>query len=188
MKTFVIFKIFLIAIISVIFYGEALAQETQDVKAHEAPLSNANQSLDIRQNVLLQLGLTREQVQQIRRLNQERKPLMEAAQRRFREANLALDIAIYSDQTSDADVEARLSEVQIAQAEVVKLRFASEYAVRKILTSEQLIRFRDLRQKFEKIRRDMEIRRTVDRTPNNDQPTNFRPARRYLKQQLQKPI
>jgi protein CpxP len=124
---------------------------------------------DGRPNLLAELGLTHEQVQQIRRLNQERRPLMMRAQHRLREANRALDMAIYADTVSDADFQTSLSEFRAAQSEVARLRFESELAVRKILTPEQLVRFRDLRRKFAEAResdmRKRRMRRGGDGTP-----------------------
>ena len=186
------FNTLLFAVVSFAFVTVAIAQEpTPETKPQDNQRPNAGQPKDIRQNVLMQLGLSREQVQQIRRLNQERKPLMDEAQRRVREANMALDMAIYSDQTSDADVEARIKDVQLAQAEVAKLRFANEYAVRKVLTPEQLVRFRELRRRFEQIRREMETRRPMNETRNGNgrQPTpgNDQPVRRFIKQNQPKP-
>ncbi|MFN2501340.1 MAG: Spy/CpxP family protein refolding chaperone [Pyrinomonadaceae bacterium] len=103
---------------------------------------------DTRANVLRQLGLSPLQMQQIRRLNVDRKPRMDAAQARFREANRALDAVIYGEQVSDVDFQARLRDVQLAHAEVVKIRFTNELAIRNILTTEQLVKFRGLRQRF----------------------------------------
>jgi Spy/CpxP family protein refolding chaperone len=64
-----------------------------------------------------------------------------------------LDMAIYGDVVNDADVKARLREFQVAEAELSRLRFESELAVRKILTPEQLIKFRELRRQFAEERR-----------------------------------
>ena len=137
-------------------------------------------------NLLAQLGLARPQIQQIRRLNMERKPLMEAAQLRFRDANRLLDEAIYADQVDDSVVQERLKEVQLAQADVAKVRYMSEVAIRRILTPEQLIRFRELRQRFEQVRQTIE----TSRPKNNQRPgdanqpiqTNDQPVRRFIKQ------
>ena len=103
---------------------------------------------DDRPNLLKELGLTPEQVQQIRRMNQARRPLMENAVRRLREANRSLDMAIYADTLNEEDVAARMKEFQLAQAEVAKLRFRGELELRKVLTSEQLGKFRQLRERF----------------------------------------
>src|SRR5687767_112685 len=61
-----------------------------------------------RPNLLAELGLSQEQVQQIRRINQERRSVMMTAQRRMREANRDLDIAIYGESVSDREFEQRL--------------------------------------------------------------------------------
>jgi Spy/CpxP family protein refolding chaperone len=98
-----------------------------------------------RPNLLEALGLSHEQVRQIRSMNRERKPLMEAAQHRLRETNLALDMAVYRDDLDEADVKAKLKDFQDAQAEVARIRFQSELSLRKILTLEQLVKFRGLR-------------------------------------------
>ncbi len=108
---------------------------------------------DARPNLMRELGLSPEQMQQIRRLNAERKPLMNQAQQRLRMATRELDLAIYSDSVNDEEVQARLKELQAAQAEVARLRFTNELAVRKILTPEQLVRFRELRRSFAEQRR-----------------------------------
>lgn len=130
-----------------------------------------------RGQLLRELGLSREQFQQIRRMNQERKPVMDAAHRRLNEANRALDQAIYADALNEQDIETRMKEAQAAQSDMVRLRFMNELQVRKILTPEQLIKFRELREKFEQMRENFKDRRD-DRRPNlppvNNQ--NLRPA------------
>lgn len=157
-----------------VFSAVGLAQDVKppDGQPPEAQRPGANQPMDVRGNVLRQLDLSREQIQQIRRVNMERKPVMDEAQKRFREANRALDEAIYADQVNDSDVQTRLKEVQTAQAEVAKIRFTSELAIRRILTPEQLVRFRDLRARFEQVRKNFEERRpgNGDRPPNRQMP------------------
>src|SRR5687768_9322772 len=71
------------------------------------------QMADDRPNLLKELGLTPDQLQQIRRMNQARRPLMEEAGRRVREANRSLDMAIYGDTLNEEDVAARLREFQL---------------------------------------------------------------------------
>jgi Spy/CpxP family protein refolding chaperone len=94
------------------------------------------------------LGLTPDQFRQIRKMNQARKPEMDRAAMRLRMANRALDESIYADTVDEAAFQGRLKELQAAQADVARLRFTSELGVRKILTPEQLARFRELRQQF----------------------------------------
>ena len=122
MKTVNYFRTLLILATAFIFVTAAAAQDNrpQENKPSEGQ-QQPGQQRDNRAGLLRQLGLSQEQIQQIRRFNAERKPLMEEAQKRFREANRALDAAIYADQVNDTDVQARLKEVQIAQAEVAKI-------------------------------------------------------------------
>lgn len=101
-----------------------------------------------RPNLFAELGLTREQMQQIRRINQLRRPRMMEAQNRLRVANRELDATIYRDAFNEEEFQSKLKALQAAQAEVARLRFESELSIRRILTPEQLIRFRELRQKF----------------------------------------
>lgn len=89
-------------------------------------------------DVLQQLGLTQDQIRQIRKTNMERRPLLIEAQAKVREANRSLDDAIYSDTVDEQLVKDRLRQAQLAQSEVIKLRFMNEFAIRQILTPEQL--------------------------------------------------
>jgi Spy/CpxP family protein refolding chaperone len=123
------------------------------------PPVNQVKPAEERPNLFKELGLTPDQVAQIKGINIERKPLIEEANRRLREANHALDMAIYADSPSDTDVQARLEEFRQAQAEVVRIRFMSEYAVRKVLTPDQLVKFRELRRKFAEARRAQQAER-----------------------------
>lgn len=134
------------------------------------PPEAANQFAPQRPNLLEHLGLSQDQIRQIRLMNRERKPLMEAAQQRLREANRALDMAIYGDEVDDGAVQARLKEFQAAQAEVAGLRFRSELALRKILTPDQVVRFRNLRARLARARQDQQQR--------GQQPPEDRPLRR----------
>ncbi len=127
------------------------------------------------------LGLTREQIQQIRRINQERKPIMQEAQLRWREASRNLDFAIYSDNTTDEEVQARMKEAQIAQTELIKARTQTEYQIRKILTPEQLVKFRQLREQL--IQRMKELKNRNNQNNPNNQPQ--RPINRLQQRKIQ---
>lgn len=135
------------------------------------------------------LGLSQEQMQQIRRINQEKQPAMRQAQERLGNANRALDIAIYSDNLDESAIQARIKEVQAAHDEVIKLRTDIELAVRKVLTPEQLIKFRELReqmkQKMEERRMD---RRDITPGERNDMPNRPPLDNRLDNRQNQRPI
>ncbi len=162
-------KIILVSVVLLITVNFVSAQEPQ-ARGGEMPEGQrpeARQPQDIRIKMLRQLGLSREQIGQIRKLNQERMPLMQQAQKRFHDANQALDAAIYADQADDAAIDARLKEVNLAQAEITRIRIMNELGVRRILTPEQLARFRELRQRFEQARRNFENRAWRDGSQRN---------------------
>lgn len=101
-----------------------------------------------RPNLMTELNLSTEQRQMIRQINVEKRLLVRNAQERLRQANRSLDQAIYADNLVEAEVQTRIKEVHAAQAELLKIRSTNELAVRKILNSEQLAKFRSLREQF----------------------------------------
>lgn len=194
-------KLSTLSSLTVIALALAAGVFTQDTQPQDVQRPNANQPQDVRGNALRQLGLSREQFQQIRRLNADRKPAMDDAQKRLRLANRALDEAIYADQVNETEMQARLKELQLAQAEVAKIRFTHEFAVRRILTSDQLSRFRELRQRFEQARQALDRRqgnadRPLDRPAQNNNPNRpaannnaapFQPKPQPVRQDRRKP-
>jgi len=140
---FVLLTVFVLAGLTSVF-----AQDNPPPDNTRPPAGQGQERQMKRPNLLRILGLTPEQLQQVRKMNQERKPLMDAAMVRVRNANRALDEAIYADSFDEATFQASLKELQLAQAEAAKLRFLNELGVRKILTPDQLARFRELRRKF----------------------------------------
>ncbi len=129
----------LTAFLTLLFISAVKAQDaTPDA---DAPQTN-------RPSLLEELNLSPDQIRQIRQINRENQPQMREAQRRLREARNDLDQAIYGDNANETEVQTRLKTLHQAQAEVVRLRSASEFAVRKVLTPEQLVKFREVRQRF----------------------------------------
>ena len=101
-----------------------------------------------RADMLAELGLTQDQSQVLRRMNAERRPIVEAANKRLRAANMALDSVIYGDAVDEMDFRARLKEFQDAQADVTRIRFENELTLRRVLTPDQLVKFRGIRQRI----------------------------------------
>ncbi|MEP6703338.1 MAG: periplasmic heavy metal sensor [Acidobacteriota bacterium] len=130
-----------------------------------------------RPNLLAELGLSPEQVQQIGRMNRERRPAIRDARQRVGDAARNLDIAIYGDAIGDVEFNSRLKEFQAAEAELSRLRFESELSVRKILSPEQLVRFRDLRRRFADERRKNAPERRMRRRDRELPPMQDRPNR-----------
>lgn len=161
------FSTILFLLLTVIcFHVDSVAQTTplQEAQPSEATNALADAPKDGRVGMLMQLGLTREQFRQIRMINQRQRPVMMAAQKRLRDANIALDDAIYADSLAEGEFDAKLKEMQLAHADVFRIRSLSELAVRKVLTPEQLVRFRELREQFETIKRERQERNQQQNT------------------------
>jgi len=175
MKKFNLFSFLLVCLLSLSSFSAVNAQE--EMPPADAPQKEFNRAAP-RPNLLRELGLTREQIQQIRRINFNRKSIMMDAQRRVREATRNLDRAIYADALNENEITARLKDLQNAQAEIARLRSSNELEVRKILTPEQLVKFRELRQRF------AEVRENFDNRRNNqpDNPNRTVPNRRFNRQ------
>jgi Spy/CpxP family protein refolding chaperone len=157
MKRYRLFSILFAAMFAA-FMALPVAAQTAD-RADAGSARNARQRIPRRPNLLAELGLSPEQIKQIREINTNRKPQMAEAQRKLREANRALDAAIYADTADRAEIDTRLKDFQTAQAEVARIRFNSELAIRSVLTPEQLGRFRELREKFGDTREEIRERR-----------------------------
>lgn len=101
-----------------------------------------------------QLGLSKTQLVRLREINQQGRSEMQEANRLLREANRELDLAIYADTIDEQTIADKLLQFQNAQARVAELRFKGELEIRKILTAEQLVKFRELREKASQHRDD----------------------------------
>lgn len=129
-------KVIIILYTILFFTIPAIAQDEQAIN----PNNQQN-----RPKLMQELGLSTAQVQQIRQINQSQKPRLEFAQRKFRQARKALDEAIYAEEFDENDVQAKNKEVQIAQAAITRIKTETEVSIRKVLTPEQLVKFRELR-------------------------------------------
>lgn len=148
------FKLIFVSLIFILSFSTAKAQE--EPNPNNPPPEGFHQPN--RPNLMRELGLTPEQVQQIRFINGENRDKMREAQFRLREAHRNLDQAIYADQIDEQLVRTRLRELVEAQAEIARIRTMTELAIRKVLTPEQLIRFRELRQRFAERRQNRQAR------------------------------
>ena len=154
------------------------------VRAQEpVPEENQNSDKVVRPfRIMQELGLTPEQVQQIRRINRERKPIMQDAQRRWQTARRDLDIAVYADDSTEEKVKELTKAAQLAQAELLKERTLTEYLIRKVLTPEQLVKFRSLREGL--MQRRNQRRNMNQDIQNNQQPQ--RPVNRFQRRNQNK--
>ncbi len=141
-------RLFILIAMLLCLSAGVLAQRPQAENVRQLDSQPVQPARPGRPNLLRELGLTPEQLDAVRTINQQRKPVEQEARQRFQDAQRALNIAIYGDTVNDADVRAKLAEFQAAQAELARIKFTNELAVRKVLTPEQLNRFRELRRRF----------------------------------------
>lgn len=140
------------------------------------------------------LNLTQDQIQKIRSINAELREERQAAGLRLRLAQRALTEAIQSPMPDETLISQRSKEVADAQANTIRLRSLTEARVLQVLTPEQRMKLRELRQQA-LIRRNanQQMPRALQRRPNalqrNQNPNALTPRqqRRLMQQQQRKP-
>ncbi len=117
-----------------------------------------------------ELNLSPEQRERIRAIRDQLHEERAAINQRLRETNRALEEALDAGNPDESVVEQRLRDVAAAQAAATRMRVLSEVRIRRVLTPEQLITLRTLRQNARGLRRErqrenMQMRRQeqVDR-------------------------
>ncbi len=172
-----IFQLFLTgAVFCLLAATRVLAQDDSQFSENKAP--NDRQT---RPNILRELNLSSDQTREIRRLNKQRRPLMQDAQERQRSANRRLDEAIYADNFDEQEIQSRLREVQTAHSEILKIRTSTESSIRRLLTADQLTKFRQLRENFEQTTRPLINRRMIRQNSiPADQMLQNRPLRKRV--------
>lgn len=143
-RTHFIPSLILIALLGI----TALAQD-KGINAPPPPPSSVDGPPDgSRQGYLRELGLSKEQLERIRTINRERRTAIFEAQEKLREANRALDEAIYADDASEELINERINAVRDAQGAALRARSMTEYQIRRVLNAEQLKSFREARRRF----------------------------------------
>src|SRR2546421_8108910 len=138
--------------------AQTAAATTQQPSQQQEGAAQSNPNDPV--SLLGQLNLSQEQIGQMRAIQGESVPQARELTRRLNQARRALDEAIYSDAVDESLIEQRARDVADAQAALVRLRAQTELRVRRVLTPEQLQRFRDLRQEA---RREQRIQRQLNR-------------------------
>ena len=100
-----------------------------------------------------QLNLLPEQIQKIRAINAELKDQRQAANLRLRQAQRALAEAVESPTPNEALIDQRSHELADAQATTIRLRSLAESRILQVMTPEQRIQLREMRQRNQALRR-----------------------------------
>jgi Spy/CpxP family protein refolding chaperone len=143
-----------LAVLVLLVAGGTLAQ-AQNQQAPIEPAQTQTQT-QVPPNQIPDLGplnLTQDQIQRIRIINAELKDQRQAAVLRFRLAHRALTEAIESPTPNEALIDQRSREVADAQAATIRIRSLAEARILQVLTPEQRVRLREMRQRNQALRR-----------------------------------
>jgi Spy/CpxP family protein refolding chaperone len=144
--------ILLPAIIGVQVRAQTPTPQNPVVPAQTQTQAQANQPGQLQD--FAELNLTPDQIQKIRAINAEVKDQRQAAGIKLRQAQRALAEAVESPTPNEALIEQRSHEVADAQATTIRLRSLTEARILQVMTPEQRIRVREIRQRNQALRRE----------------------------------
>jgi Spy/CpxP family protein refolding chaperone len=100
------------------------------------------------------LNLSPDQIQKIRAINAELKDQRQAANQKLRQAQRALTEAVESPTPNESLIDQRSHELADAQLNTIRLRSLAEARILQVMTPEQRVRLREMRQRNQAIRRE----------------------------------
>ena len=133
--------VFLIACLFSLFCFGEVAVYAQESIPPTPPMQR-----DSNDDPIQELRLTPEQRQQIRAIREEMQEERASVNQRLREANRALQEALESDNPDEGLLQQKARDLAEAQAGQIRLRVLSEVRIRRVLTPEQRVLLRELRQ------------------------------------------
>jgi Spy/CpxP family protein refolding chaperone len=143
MKSFIgkrrVWSLLFAAAIVALAFSAARAQDTQQPQPAETQQTAAQQ------DPITRLNLSAEQMQRIRTIREQNRDERAAINRRVRQAQIALDTTLDSENPSEELIAQRAHELGEAQAALIRMRAVTEVRIRRVLTLEQLARLRQLR-------------------------------------------
>lgn len=121
-----------------------------DVRAQEPEQQPAEAPAD---DPLRPLNLSPDQQQKLRAINVQNREERARANRRLKQAQLALEETLDSDHPDESLVEQRIRELADAQGAHIRMRVMTELRIRSVLTPDQLRIWRELRLRQQETRR-----------------------------------
>jgi Spy/CpxP family protein refolding chaperone len=140
--------LFVLLLLLVIVGIEARAQTPQNTE----PAQTQPQAVQLPD--FAQLNLSPDQIQKIRAINAEVKNQRQAAGMKLRQAQRALAEAVEAPTPNEALIEQRSHELADAQAATIRLRSLTEARILQVMTPEQRIKLREMRQRNQAARRE----------------------------------
>jgi Spy/CpxP family protein refolding chaperone len=133
--------------------------------------------------------LSPDQIQKIRAINAELKDQRQAANQKLRQAQRALAEAVESPTPNETLIEQRSREVADAQSSVIRVRSLTEARVLQVMTPEQRIKLKEIRQRNQAARREANQQRQGNVLGRKQQglQTGPGPNQRKVLRQKQKP-
>jgi Spy/CpxP family protein refolding chaperone len=139
-----------------------------------------------------QLNLSPDQIQKIRTINADLKDQRQAAGMKLRQAQRALAEAVEAPTPNETLIEQRSHEVADAQAATIRLRSLTEARILQVMTPEQRLKLREMRQRNQAARREANqqqqlpgnlLRQRQQRMQRNGNAPGLRPNQRKLTRQ-----
>jgi Spy/CpxP family protein refolding chaperone len=139
-----------------------------------------------------QLNLSPDQIQKIRAINADLKDQRQAAGMKLRQAQRALAEAVEAPTPNETLIEQRSHEMADAQAATIRLRSLTEARILQVMTPEQRLKLREMRQRNQAARREANqqqqmpgnlLRQRQQRMQRNGNVPALRPNQRKLTRQ-----
>jgi Spy/CpxP family protein refolding chaperone len=128
----------------------------QNQSAPQGPQNNVAVQQPPAQNLPAELNFTPEQIQQWREINRELRGQEMPATLKLREARLALNEAMESANPNEEVIKQRAKELADAQSAVTQLQALRQARVLKLLTPEQRIKLKEIRERTQAMRREQQ--------------------------------
>src|SRR5690349_5838384 len=138
--------IFIVACTLVSVRGQTATQQTQTQETTQTQITQAP-------NLQAELGLTPDQIQKWRALNQELRPQEVAGTLKVRDAKRALAEAMEAPTPNESLIKQRAKELADAQSTMTQLQALRQARVLQILTPEQRVKLREIRERNQANRR-----------------------------------
>ncbi len=178
--------LFPLLLLLVIVGSEASAQTPQNTE----PAQTQTQPAQLPD--FAQLNLSPDQIQKIRAINAEVRNQRQAAGMKLRQAQRALAEVVEAPTPNEALIEQRSHELADAQAATIRLRSLTEARILQVMTPEQRIKLREMRQQNQAARREANqqqqlpgniLRQRQQRMQRNGNGQGLRPNQKKLTRQ-----
>lgn len=186
----------LAAVLLLAFASASTYSQTSDVQNQTVPAAqtqNAPAQAAPAQSLPAELNFTPQQVQQWREINREFRDQEMAANLKFRQARLSLNEAMESQSPNEGVIKQRAKDLADAQSAVTQLQALRQARVLQILTPEQRIKLKQIRERAQAFRREqkggnqMGRDQQLKRNANANAPLLTPAQRKALRLQQRKP-